>query len=522
MWTARQAKIYELRLQREKLRREAERSLAAFSAQAWEIIEPGRRFENGWHIEAVSEHLEAVQSRQIRNLIINLPPRHMKSILSNVAWPAWVWGPRGNPAEEWIFGSYSPKLSVRDAVKTRRILDSEWYQGLWAERFMADRDRREIFNRTGSLLAEDQNEKANYRNIHSGARISTSIGGAGTGLGGDIIVCDDPHKVGKVESEVEREKAITWWVDEMATRGNDPATVCKVLIMQRVHESDLTGYLVEHQQGQWDHLLLPFEYDPKIQIDMGAKTALKFEDPREREGERLWKRYEGEPGDKLVASLKPYQRSGQLQQKPTSKEGEIFKRKWFQKRWHTLPERFQFFITTWDLTFGSGEEAKGAYDVGYALGWYQGNYYVVDEIRRRLEPHEQELECMKLKKRWPNSRGILIEDAANGKATGKKIKRKVSGVLLIKPVGSKEERAEACTDVFQAENVLFPADEVRPWAAEAIEEIVGFSARAKFKDRVDALCQGITYLEPKVAKRALISSTSVDGMEKVSIYAEIG
>lgn len=528
MQTARQAKIHELRLRREKCRREAERSLAGFVRQAWKIVEPGRPYIDGWHIDTVCEHLQAVTERQIRNLLMNLPPRHTKSLLTNVFWPAWVWGPRKMPSEEWIFGSYSPKLSIRDAVKCRRILESGWYQSIWADVFLGnDRDRREEYERTGSLLAEDQNEKGNYRNLHSGARVATSVGGAGTGLGCDVFVFDDPHKVGRAESQVDRDRAINWIENEMSTRGNDPNTFARVGIMQRVHDLDATGYLLENQPGQWDHLLLAFEYDPKIILDMKPKTALGFQDPRKVEDERLWTRFNGEPGDRLIQSLKPYQRSGQLQQRPSAKEGEIFKRPWFEKRWHDLPPWFDYFLTTWDLTFGTGENekksdhAQGAYDVGYALGWYQGKYYVVDEVRKRLQPHEQEDETVKLKEKWAKwCRGILIEDAANGKATAKKIKRNVAGVMLVSPQGSKTERAQANSDPFEAGDVLFPADSVRPWAADAVEEFINFSERAKFKDRVDALIQGIAHLEAKVSIRRRAALAVPTSVEKASIWAE--
>lgn len=529
MMTARQAKIFEYRLYREKLKRAADSSLYEYTRQAWSMVEPSREFVDGWHIGAICAHLEAVSKLQIRNLIINVPPRHMKSLLVNVFWPTWEWGPNNKPHLEWIFGAYSPKLSIRDAVKARRVLESSWYHSLWAERFTPDYDRKDLFRRKGTLLAEDQNSKESYRNIHSGSRIATSPGGVGTGSNADIFCFDDPHKVGRL-SDTERLKAINWIADEMSTRGNDPATFRRVGIMQRVHAMDATAYLIENQPGQWDHLVLPFEYEPKIIVDLKAKTALNFVDPRTKLGERLWDRYDGETGDRIKDSLKPAQRSGQLQQSPTPKEGVVFKAPWFTPRWTELPPRFDYLITCWDMTFGTGEDeedptktARNAYDVGYALGWFRGKYYVVDEIRERLEPHMQEVKTKGLKAKWAHMgcRTILIEDAANGRATAKKIKRLVSGVILVTPEGTKEDRADAVTSVFMAGDVLFPADGVTPWAEDAVAEFISFGSKARYKDRVDALVHGIEHLEPKVSRKAAVTGAPPTSMEKQSLWSQV-
>lgn len=530
MMTPREQKIFQIRILRERSRRECEHSLAEFGRQAWHIIEPGRPFEDGWHIETIGEHLKAMANLEIRNLIINIPPRHMKSILGCVLFPSWVWGPFNHPHKDWLFSSYSPKLTSRDSQKCRKIIESQWYRERWADRFTVDDARRAKYQRTGSLLMEDQNEKMNYRNIHSGSRIATSQGGTGTGEGGDIIVFDDPHKVGAAESDTRRESTISYWEDEMSTRGNDPKTVCRLIIMQRVHERDLSAEMLEKYGDMYEHLVLPFEREKRLMVDMKPRTSLGFKDPRTREGERLWKRFEGKPGDDLVRLIKPYQRSGQLQQRPSPKEGVIFKRDWFRNRWSRLPGRFEYMVTTWDLTFGTGEtkedgkKNRGAYDVGYALGWFRGKYYVVDEIRERLEPWQQESEVGKLKEKWVGMgcRAVLIEDAANGRATGKKLKMNVSGVILVRPDGSKEERAEAQTDVFRAGDVLFPEDGATPWAADAVEEFVSFGSRAKFKDRVDALCQGIDHLEVKVSRRKKLLGADVASIEKESIWDNVG
>ena len=162
----------------------AVRSLREFVRQAWPVVEPSTPFVPGWHIDAIIQHLEAVTGGQIRNLLINVPPRHMKSLLVAVFWPVWEW--IRWPQRRWLFSSYSAQLSIRDSVKCRRLIESPWYQERWADRF---------------ALTSDQNTKGRFDNNRSGYRLSTSVGGSATGEGGDRIVCDDPNNVNEVESD---------------------------------------------------------------------------------------------------------------------------------------------------------------------------------------------------------------------------------------------------------------------------------------------------------------------------------
>src|SRR5438105_1968887 len=156
----------------------AVRSLREFVRQAWPIVEPSTPFVAGFHIDAIIEHLEAITRGQIRNLIINVPPRHMKSLLVCVFWPAWEW--IRYPERRWLYSSYAASLSIRDSVNCRRLIESPWYQQRWRDRF---------------ALTSDQNTKGRFDNNRSGYRLSTSVDGAATGEGGDRLVCDDPHNV---------------------------------------------------------------------------------------------------------------------------------------------------------------------------------------------------------------------------------------------------------------------------------------------------------------------------------------
>src|SRR5271169_247635 len=174
---------------RVKVERElATRSLTEFVRQAWHVLEPSTVFVPGNHIEAIVEHLEAVSYGQIRNLIINVPPRHMKSLQVSVFWPAWEW--TRWPERRWLYSSYAASLSIRDSLKCRRLIESPWYQSRWGHVFS---------------LTSDQNAKMRFDNNRSGYRLSTSVGGSVTGEGGDRIVCDEPHKVDEVISDAVRQ-----------------------------------------------------------------------------------------------------------------------------------------------------------------------------------------------------------------------------------------------------------------------------------------------------------------------------
>jgi hypothetical protein len=247
--------------------RRAEGSLYEFLKQAWHVLEPGTTYVDGWHIKAISDHLEAVTDGRIRKLLINIPPRHMKSLTVAVMWPCWVWIHK--PGMRWIFCSYAQRLATRDSLKRRRLIQSPWYQGNWGHRFR---------------LTGDQNEKARFENTATGYCLATSVGGANTGEGADVIVCDDPHNVRDRQSEVMLDKTITWWDEVMSTRLNNPNTGARVIVMQRLHERDLSGHVL--QKGGWDHLCLPawYEEEPPL-VAAFAETVggeiLPIDDPSE-------------------------------------------------------------------------------------------------------------------------------------------------------------------------------------------------------------------------------------------------
>lgn len=306
------------------------KSLREFARQAWHVVEPATPFVDGWHVGCIAEHLEALTALQLRKLIINIPPRHMKSLLVGVFWFCWAWA--REPSSRWLFSSYGEDLSSRDSVRCRDVLVSPWYRQRWGGRVR---------------LKDDQNVKTRFANDRQGWRIPTTVDGKATGEGGDYVVTDDPHKVQEARSDARRQAIVDFWTQAMSTRGNDPRTARHVVVMQRLHERDLTGYLLAERQG-YEHLCLPCEYEPKRYFipsgpanappkDAIIPTKLQRErphlrDPRTEEGELLWPaRFGPEEVRDLKAALQATGAAGQLQQRPAPADGTVFKEAFFKR-----------------------------------------------------------------------------------------------------------------------------------------------------------------------------------------------
>lgn len=296
-------------LEREQYKRLLQKSLFAFTREYWRVIEPNSRFVDGWHIRAICEHLEAVERFEIQKIIFNMPPRHMKSILISVMFSAWAWA--RDPVKRLIYASYAQELSTRDSIKTRAIIQSPEYQTMFNPNW---------------TLRDDQNKKYRFDNTATGFRFATSVGGSLTGEGGDFLVTDDPQNPLMAKSEAEREAALFWFSQVFSTRANNPDRCGRIVVMQRLHEKDITGHLLAEEKG-YDILRLPAEYDPKII----STTKLNYKDPRINDKDLLWpERFSRAAITELKKDIGSEGSSGQLQQDPKPADGGLFKREWWQ------------------------------------------------------------------------------------------------------------------------------------------------------------------------------------------------
>lgn len=473
----------------------ATRNLSDFVKQAWHIVEPITPYKHGWHIDAIAEHLTAVTNGEIRDLIINIPPRHMKSLLTSVFWPMWVW--TFQPEKRWLFSAYSESLAIRDSLKCRRIIQSPWYRANWGD----------VFQLTG-----DQNQKTRFENNKTGFRLAAGVGGLGTGEGGDFIVVDDPLKSADAHSQAARENVTLWWDETMSTRGNDPTKSARVIIMQRLHEQDLTGHILAKMKAdadanKYELLCLPAEYVPTPRV-----TAIGWHDPRTEPGQLLWpERVPLDALNRLKKDLGSYGAAGQLQQEPSPSEGGILKRHWwrfwvpkgmvlpavttrladntiFEHPQVELPATFDQMLQSWDMTF---KDTKGSdFVAGQVWGKVGADKFLVDQVLERLDFVKTIAAVLRVTQKWPNATTKLVEDKANGSAVISALRSKISGLIPIEPDGSKESRVYAVSPEIESGNVYLPHPLIAPWVNELINRAAAFP-NAAHDDDIDAMSQAL-------------------------------
>lgn len=455
----------------------AEKKLSQFLRQAWRVVEPDP-FVEGWHIDAICEHLEAVSRGEIRNLIINIPPRFTKSVTTAVMWPAWEWGPFNQPSTRWLCLSYAASLSLRDSLKCRTLIQSEWYQRRWGSRFK---------------LMGDQNAKERYNNNKNGYRIATSVDGVATGEGGTRLLIDDPHNLKDIHSETMRQSVLEWWDTVMPTRRNDPKRSSIVIIMQRGHHEDLIGHIKEKTEKEYVWLVLPNEFEPATRCATpvlwtppGKKDPEPFVDPRQKEGELLCpERYGREETEKLKMQLGPWAYAAQCQQRPSPAEGGILKRAWW-RYYMTVPEKFDAIFQSWDMAFKNMKTSD--YVSGQVWGVKGANNYLLDRVKMRLSFTETVKAVRRMVERWPDTNALFVEEKANGAAVIDTLQDEIAGIIPINPTETKIARAYAVQPQVEAGNCWLPHISLAPWVEEFVEELANFP-NAPHDDDVDAFTQ---------------------------------
>ena len=349
------------------LMRQAEGSLRAFVEQVWHILEPETPFLSNWHIDLICEYLEAVTAGQITRLVINLPPRYMKSLLVSVLWPVWEW--LRAPQTRWLFASYSDSLSTKHSLDRRLVLQSPWYRDRWGDRFQ---------------LTSDQNEKTEYRNDRRGVMTATSVGGSATGKGGNRIVVDDPHNPVQAESDRQRQQALDFFLMTLSTRLDDKRKGAIVVIMQRLHTRDLTSVCLD--QG-YTPLIIPAEAEYPTTV-----TFLRSDRSITRAvGDLLWpERENAEDLARQKTALGAYAYAGQYQQRPSPRGGGLFKRDWW-KYYDELPPDMQEHAQSWDLAFKGGGEHD--FVVGLVAARRGADVYLIDRFKQRHRSRRRSPRC---------------------------------------------------------------------------------------------------------------------------------
>jgi len=487
-------------------RAEYEDSLYLFLTHAWRYIDSSP-WTDGWPIEAVAEHLQAVVDGDIKRLIINIPPRCGKSSITSVAFPAWTWAQSyrsstSGPGVQFLHASYAQQLTLRDSVKCRRLIESPWYQSMWGDRFD---------------LNSDQNTKSRFSNDKGGERLITSVGAAVTGEGGSIIVVDDPNAASEAFSEATIETTKEWWDGTMSTRLNDPKTGAFVIIQQRLAEDDLTGHILEKERDDWTHLMLPMRYEPERSFVSG----IGWKDPREEPGELLWpERFGDKEVTKLERALGPFSAAGQLQQRPEPAGGGVIKRDWWQLWEDASFPPMDYVVASLDtayttkttndfsalsiwgvFTSETTAQASRILDADGRPMYIERSYMdaapkvmLMHAWQERLEIHEL-VEKVAKTCRSLKVDVLLIENKAAGHSVAQEIRRLYNherfGVQLHDPKSQdKLSRLYSIQHLF-AEGMIYAPD--RSWA-EALITQVGQFPKGKHDDLVDTVSQALRHM----------------------------
>lgn len=449
------------------------RSFKHFVKSAWAQIDPAPLIW-GWHMDALCDHLQAVTEGKMLKLIINIPPGHAKSAIVSVLWPAWYW--TNDPSMQALCASYDLKLMTQHMNKCRTLIKSDWYKARFCKEWQ---------------MKDDVDGKTRFENTKNGMCMVMSPDSSGTGYRGTCVIIDDPMRADEAHSANARQKVITWKTETMANRFNDMATAREAIIMQRLHDNDLSGYLL--RAGGYQHLCLPAEFEvERRSMTYTRDGKLFWQDPRQEEGELLFPaKFPKEELDRLKGpqGVGSYGYAGQYQQRPAPASGGIIRREWLQHRFYEVPEDIEEMAIFVDASFKKTEDSDRV--AVQVWGRQKNKAYMIDSDWRRMGFVEtvQAIKTMRL--RWPEARFIYIEDKANGSAIIDALKNEIPGVIPMQPEGGKEARISAVSKYMEAGNVLLPS--YGTWTQAFIDEACTFP-KGQHDDAIDCAAYAIKKL----------------------------
>lgn len=499
---------------------EAERleaSFYEFVKAAWHVFDPAE-FVGNWHLEDLCDHMEAVARGHIPRGLFNVPPRTGKTNFISVCFCAWVWaqrerGPLMGPQVSFFYASYAEQLSLEHSLKCRRLIESRWYQKYWGSRFR---------------LMADRNTKGHFENDKGGYRMASSVDARATGYGADILVADDPHLVKEAESDLVREGVVRWWAETMPSRLNNRRTGAMIVVMQRVHEGDLSGHILANDLG-YVHFCVPMSYVPcqhvnawvgdKIETFIGDDVENVDEDDifwvdrRTEEGQLLWpERFPASEVAKIEKELGPYAYAGQFQQEPAPRGGGIIRSEWWKpyddeaaKEHGAEPGRypgFEFILAALDTAYTEKEENDpSAMSIWGIFRDKAGNPKIMLMFcwQERLLFHELVSRVGGDCQRFRVDR-LIIEDKAAGHSVSQELARLFGafdfGIELVNPrtgfikSPDKVARLQTVVHLF-AEGLIYAPD--KEWADQMIKQCA-MVPRAIHDDLADTCSMGLIWL----------------------------
>jgi predicted phage terminase large subunit-like protein len=440
-----------------------------FAGRCFKDLNPQTRLAMNWHLEVLAAKLTAVREGRIRRLIINLPPRHLKSLMASIAFPAWCLG--HDPSAQILCVSYAQDLADKLARDCRGIMMSPWYRRIFPTRLAPHRQAVQEFITT-----------------RHGYRLATSTGGVLTGRGADIILIDDPLKPDEALSAAQRQACNEWYDHTLYSRQNDKQHGAIVIIMQRLHEDDLVGHVLG--QEQWEILSFPAiaEKDEEHRIE----TILGAESFTRRQGEALHPDREPlELLDRIRRTIGEYNFAGQYQQSPAPLGGGLVKAEWFKRyRESERPERFDRVVQSWDTANKASELSD--FSVCTTWGVRGKDLFLLGVFRRRLE-YPALKRAMREQQSLFNATEVLIEDKASGtQLIQELIADGCHAVTRYQPTADKIMRLHAQTALIENGFVYLP--ETASWLAEYLHEITVFP-KGKHDDQVDSTAQFLDWFK---------------------------
>lgn len=457
------------------------KNFVCFLLRAFPTIRGGAALELNWHIDAIAYELARVSDGRSKRLLLTLPPRQLKSFMTSVAWVAWQLGL--NPRLSFVCVSYSNELSAKFARDCRAIMQSEWYRRTFP----------------GTIITPSRTAVHDFETSVGGGRLATSTGGTLTGRGGDIIILDDVLKPDEANSEVAREAVNDWFSTTLASRLNDKKSGAIIAVMQRLHQYDLAGMLLE--TGEWNELSLPAIASEDSVIPL---TRGRVHD--RREGDPL------HPGREPLSVLEQIRTSigsttfaAQYQQQPLPAKGNIIKAEWL-KTYSDLPER-GIIVQSWDTACKTDERHDWSVCITARVDGRKAS--IVDVWRERVEFTDLWKAVQRLSRQWHPS-SLLVEDAGNGTALIQRLRNeKPAGVpspIARKPKLEKVARLDAASSMVEAGDLLLPKD--AHWLHNFKAELLGFPS-TRHDDQVDALSQLMNWVDQRESNRVPICTPIV-------------
>ncbi len=509
------AELIRAELDRRRSREDASElseSLRLFVREGWKVLKPAEKYLHNWHIDAICDHLEAVSRGEILRLQVWVPRGTMKSLNVSVLWPAWEW--TRNPWLRYWTGCYELGLAQRLAGASRNVIRSDWYQQRW-----------------GHLFEMVKEGERYYSNNRGGTRLATAPGSTALGEHGHRIIIDDPINAAAADatSRAVLEATNEWYDASVQGSKADPKKAAEVIIMQRLHENDLAQHAYEKSPEEWTILCLPERYE-------SDHPHVWFGDPRTIDGDLLWPERRGEKESDLMAkSLGPYRRAGQMQQRPSAREGDLLKRYWWRfydprlftdDRMKKRRPRFAMIVQSIDTPL----KDKQVNDLVSIQAWgvAGGDRYLLDTKKGHMSKEQakrailEQARYIRNRKRFGvASHFVLIEGAGYGIELVEELKREITGIKKLSRAheGDKELRAEAASGALESGNCFLPGyregtDEMSmPDDDRNSSDITDFInacavfPNGRYDDEVDAWSQAMNWLSGRPMKRARVFSS---------------